>query len=367
MSSSRKIWFAILVCVFAAAGVNAQAEEESVGPKFTWPAVPYSPNEPVTGPLQTLTSPQDRAMAMGLLERASQNYRFYVPRGAPFTMHVTFLASGQSQIEGQGSMEETWLDGSHRRWTAELNGNVSGRSAYGNRLWATGGSQTIPLRVQMVRSALFWPVSAVADRAELRMQKVNFQGSALTCILTSGKINFPPEGRHWVETEYCVDEQTGLLRVWSKAPGIYAVYDYRKTISWSGHQIASQITFHEGTQQVLQIHVDNLGEATVNPDSFRPPPEILIKQNAAGNAGPVRFALIVSSGGRPLQGAITPVIVHASVGADGKIVDAEVITQVDASLAERALAEVKAHSKVHMNANEQTEALISVEFISGKG
>lgn len=365
MPISRKLFLALLFSILAIPALHAQAEEASAGPRFTWPETPSSPHEPVTGPLQVLSSPRDRAWAAELLDRAGQNYRFYVAHGTPFTMRVSFVASGQSQFGGNGSMEETWLDDGHKTWTAELAGNTSGRSVYLGHRWPVGGSLVIPLRVQMVRSALFWPVAGTRPREDLRMQKVNFQGSPLTCILTAGNLKFPPAGRHWVETEYCVDEQTGLLHLWSAAPGYYTVYDYTQSVSWNGHQIASTITFYENSMQVLQIHVENVANATANPESFRPPPEFASQPPAPGNGGPVHFAVIVApKGQRPTSGQITPIIVHAAIAADGSLLDAEVVTPVDAAFAQRALAEVKARCRCFIAPNEQTEALINVEFFS---
>lgn len=366
MLRSRKISFAFLFCILAVASAHAQAQEESIGPRFTWPELPHTSYEPVTGPLQVLTSPQDRTRAFDLLDHARQDYSFYVQHGAAFSMRVSFLASGQTQYEGQGSMEETWLDNGHKTWTAQLAGNTSGRTVYLSHRWAANGSLIIPLHVQTVRAALFWPVSNFKDRADLRMQRVNFQGAPLTCILAVEKLGYPPAGRHWVEREYCVDEQTGLLRIWSEAPGIYAVYDYKSAINWNGHTIASQITFYEDGGQALQIHVESLGEASMSAAEFRPSAEILAQRSATGNGGPVRFAVIASPGPPPDHGVITPVIVHAALAANGSLLDAEVLTPVDPALAERPISAVKARCHCFTNPNEQEEALITVEFISAE-
>ena len=84
---------------------------------------------------------------------------------------------------------------------------------------------------------------------------------------------------------------------------------------------------------MLQIHVDGLGEPNLNPADFRPSPEILSQRSAPGNGGPVRFGLGIHPGGRPASGTITPVIIHASLAADGSLLEAEVLTPVDAALA----------------------------------
>lgn len=367
MLRTCRIIFVMFVVLLGVAAVHAQAEDETLditNPKISWPAIPANSHEPVTGPLQLLTSPADRAMALDLLSRVRQNYDFYIERGPAFDMKVSFNATGQSQHEGYGTMEEVWLDGQHFRWIAQMAGSTSGRIVYPGRRQFADGPQPIPLRVQMVRSAFLWPVANIRPRAELRMQSVNFEGSAVNCILASGRIPNPPAGRHWVESEYCVDARTGLLREWSAAPGIYAIYDYKNAIQFHGHTIASEITFYENEMPVLQIHVDSIGEADgVSPEDFRPATGTVTRQVVPGNGGPARLAIFSrgDEGSGPMQ--IQPVIVHAALAPGGKIIEAEVITPVDASTAERALEAAKARCQCVTFGNTQKEVLINVKIL----
>jgi hypothetical protein len=370
MLRTCRIIFVMFIALLGVAAVHAQAEDETqdiTNTKISWPAIPANSHEPVTGPLQLLTTPADRAMALDLLSRVRQNYDFYVQHGPAFDIKVSFNATGQSQHEGYGTMEQIWLDGEHFKWSAQMAGSTSGRIVYpGRRQWVDGPS-AIPLRVQMVRSAIFWPVPNIKPRAELRMQSVNFGGSAVNCVLASGRIPNPPAGRHWVESEYCVDARTGLLREWSAAPGIYAIYDYKNAIQFHGHTIASEITFYENEVPVLQIHVDSIGDAAgVSPDDFRPSTPTPTRPVVPGNGGPARLAIFSrgDEGSGPM--AIQPVIVHAALAPGGKIIEAEVITPVDAATAERALEAAKARCQCVTFGNMQMEVLINVKILVPK-
>jgi hypothetical protein len=370
MLRTCRIIFMMFVALLGVAAVHAQAEDETLditNTKILWPPIPANSHEPVTGPLQLLTSPADRATALDLLSRVRQNYDFYVQHGPAFDIKVSFNATGQSEHEGYGTMEQVWLDGQHFRWSAQMAGSTSGRIVYlGRRQWVEGPAP-IPLRVQMVRSALFWPVPNIKPRAELRMQTVNFNGSTVNCVLASGRIPNPPAGRHWVESEYCVDARTGFLREWSAAPGIYAIYDYKNAIQFHGHVIASEITFYENEVPVLQIHVDSIRDADgVNPEDFRPSTATVTRQAVPGNGGPARLAIFSrdNEGSGAMQ--IQPVIVHAALAPGGKIIEAEVITPVDASTAERALEAAKARCQCVSFGNMQMEVLINVKILVAK-
>jgi hypothetical protein len=358
--SARRIAFLIFLCVFTAIAAHAQAEEDSLGPRFTWPEIPQSPYDPVTGPLQRLTTPTDRTRAFDLLNRARENYRFDGLAAAPFSMEVSFVASGNSKYEGQGTMTQTYLDAGHHVWEAHLAGNTSGRVVSMGRRGAIGGSEEIPLRVQMVRSAIFAPVKQPVERVELRTGTVSFHGEQLTCVLFAARLDDPSAYRNWREKEYCVDAQSGLLRLWSATPGIYAVYDYSRAINWNGHTIAGEITFYEDSGQVLQIHVESFGPPTMTAADLRPAsaPE----RNASGNGGLEHFTVVVRPDGAqtPAHGSVTPVIVHAAIATNGTVLESEVLTPVDPELAQLAISHVRKCGC----SNFQTEAIFLVAFVS---
>lgn len=101
---------AIAACACAFALVSAPAaHSQTQSAKLTAPAatlapVPDSPLEMVTQPARVLTSQDERAAALALFEHARQNLS--LRNGVPaFQMKVSFMSSGQTQFEGDGSME----------------------------------------------------------------------------------------------------------------------------------------------------------------------------------------------------------------------------------------------------------------------
>ena len=79
----------LLACAGFIYAQNPQIDDIAAAP------VPADPHELVTGTAQFASSPQDRAIAMALLERARQNGDLHMPGGSSFALKVTInVASG---------------------------------------------------------------------------------------------------------------------------------------------------------------------------------------------------------------------------------------------------------------------------------
>jgi hypothetical protein len=109
--------------------------------------------EMVTREPQTLTKPADRAAALDLLDRAWQNYNLH-DISTPYSLKVSFETNMGAQVEGQGTMEELSDGGAHWRWSARLQDSLVVRIGSDERVYGTNPSEPVPLRVQMIRSAL---------------------------------------------------------------------------------------------------------------------------------------------------------------------------------------------------------------------
>ena len=246
-------------------------------------AVPDSPLELVNGSARAVITPEGRDVAMDLLARARQNMTLHAAGVPPFRMKVSFTSSGDSQFEGDGTMEETYA-GSVLRWTERLASSSQIHIVSGGKTFATNPTEPVPLRVQMVRGAIFEPIGPAPGTGMIRAQTVERDGQELTCLLLSGRVPTTPMPRQWVETEFCIDPATALLHSWSAAPGIYVNYDYSDAIQFHGRTLARQITVVEGNKPVLQIHIDSLQDAdNLDPVIFQPTREM-------SGAGPA-FAL----------------------------------------------------------------------------
>jgi Gram-negative bacterial TonB protein C-terminal len=330
--------------------------------------LPSDPLELATGPTLVPETPAKRVALLDLLERARQNSAMHAPGMAPFNIKVSFNSIGRdARNTGYGELEETWLNGQTWRWSARLGDYSQLRIFYQGAVYDDKTRGHIPLRVQMVRSSVFWPVIGNFASSLMRMATAKWEGADLACILISGAMNEASDtpGRRWEENEYCIDPKTGLLRIHSEAPGIYSVYDYNGGVQFHGRTLPRQTTIVEGGTTVLQIHLDTLEDPNPDPQQFIPTKKMLSHGPGAVMVGPFRFPEFVRAPAN-FNGAVQPVIVHAILDQKGKVLDAEVVQSSDPALAGAAL-DVVWHSSYLPAQNRdrplQREAFINVKFV----
>lgn len=333
----------------------------------TMAPLPYDPLELATGPTVVPDTPEKRATVLDLLERARQNSGMHSPGTAPFSLKASFNSVGKdARNTGYGELEETWLDGQTWRWSARLGDYSQLRIFYEGDVYDDKPHGHIPLRLQMVRNSVFWPVVGNFSSSLLRMATAKWEDTELACILISGAINdaTATPGRRWEETEYCIDPKTGLLRIHSEAPGIYSVYDYTGGIQFHGRTLPRQTTIVEGGTTVLQIHLDNLQDANTDPDQFVPTRKMKSHGPGPMMVGPFRFPESVRAPAG-FNGMIQPVIVHTILDQKGRVLDAEVVQSSDPALAAAALNVVWHSSYLPAQRRDrplQREAFINVKF-----
>jgi hypothetical protein len=329
--------------------------------------LPYDPLELATGPTAIPDTPQKREALLNLLEHARQNNGMHTPGTAPFAMKVSFNSTGTSRYTGFGEVEETWMSGGTWRWSARLGDYSQLRIFHDGAAYDDKPRGPIPLRIQMVRQSVFWPVTGNFASALLRMATANWQGAEVACVLLSRDDDATATlGRRWEETEYCIDAKTGLLRTYSEAPGIYTVYDYSETLQFHGRTLARQISIVEDGVTVLQIHLDSIADAAnSDPDQFVPTKKMLSHGTGDIMVGPFRFPQFAAAPPGH-SGVIQPVIVHAILDKKGHVVEAEALQHTDSALSEAALAIVE-RSNYRRPEREgrpvQREAFINVQFV----
>ena len=123
------------------------------------------------------------------------------------------------------------------------------------------------------------------------------------------------------EIEYCVDRQSGFLRVFSAAPGIYVSYDYANPSEARKRVPPNQFTVTEAGEVVLQgsISVTLPDSAALNPSLFTPTSGMY-----TGGVGLIGPSYQVQSRGRSATGTVVqPVVIHATLAPDGSVVEAE--------------------------------------------
>lgn len=327
------------------------------------------PMELVTGATQAAVTPQERFAALALLDQASQNSNLYAPGTPPFTLKVSFDSSGDSLYTGAGEMEETQISHARGRWTARI-GDFSQIRIYDHgRAFDEKTAAGMPLRLQMVRGAILWPMHVNSTRMAIRTASATWKGKAVTCVLLSGPASAPTStpGRRWEETESCIDPVSNLMLVHSEVPGIHAAYDFADALHFHGRTLARQISISEGNRTVLQVRIASVEDAATADDNlFKPTEQMLAQGPAAFMAGPFRFSQFTHAPAGE-DGAIQPVVVHASIDDHGKVLEAEVLQDSDPTLAQTALNLVR-QSEYGGQAEDhrptQREAFISVRFVT---
>ena len=322
---------------------------------------PPDPHEMVTREPRTLTKPADRSAALDLLDRARQNFNLH-DISTPYALKVSFETNGAAEMEGEWTMDEISDGESHWRWMAQLGDSVVIRIGANGRVYGTNPSEPVPLRVQLVRSALHWPIMRNAGASAIRAADVERDGKAMSCLLLSASIPPNPAPRSWVEREYCIDRATGLLQMWSEAPGIYAVYDYDGVAPFHAHTLPRQISIFEDGRPAVQVRVERFEDApNLDPNLFKPAPEMADAGESFTLASPTRFPMRVDPSDAPTSPFFQPVIVHAILDAqDGSVLDAEALQNSDKDLSRAAIEMVRSTS--FPPSGFQQEAFINVQF-----
>jgi hypothetical protein len=322
---------------------------------------PSDSHEMVTRQPRTLTKPADRSAALDLLDRARRNLNLH-DVSTPYALKVSFETNGGAQMEGEWTMEELSDGGSHWRWTAQLGDFQLIRIGADDRVYGTNLSEPVPLRVQLVRSALLRPIGQGTGACLIRAANVERDGKAMSCLLLSHSLPPNPAPRSWVEREDCIDPATGLLQMWSVAPGIYVVYDYNGATEFHGHMLPKQISIFEDGRPAVQVRVESLKDAPdIDPNLFKPAPEMMEDGGTFALSAPERFPMRVDPSDGPTSSYFQPVIVHAIIDAqDGSVLDAEPLQTTDRDLSRAAMELVK--NTAFEPSGFQQEAFINVQF-----
>ena len=140
-------------------------------------ALPADPLELATGSTLKVATPENRSLVLNLLERARQNGSELYAAGAPaFHLKLSFTSSGQSRHIGSGDMEETHYSRQTWRWTAHLGDYSQVRVFQDGVPYDEKTPGPIPLRVQMVRGAVIWPMANVRPGTMMRMASAQWHG-----------------------------------------------------------------------------------------------------------------------------------------------------------------------------------------------
>jgi hypothetical protein len=210
------------------------------------------------------------------------------------------------------------------------------------------------MRVQMLREAVFWPVR-FGPGVPLRTAVAQRNGNPLTCLLLNGRGDAATPTRLWAEQEYCVDNTSGRLDIFSPAPGTYFAYEYGGN-DFHGRVVPVRITASVDGLPVLdaRIMVSDASAADASTERAAYPgvtlasgPKFLI--NAPNTSG---------------ASSIQTVIVHATLSPAGGVLEQEISTSVDTRLNQSALDIVRQHA--FPAAPTQRDTYVSVGFLPAR-
>jgi hypothetical protein len=339
------------------------------------PPIPADPQELVTGTAQPVEDAQQRIAAIALLDRAHDLSNV---RGQPYDLKTSFIASGGLASDGSWMLEDI-SRGRRYRWTA--NGpNYSAVNLYpestANGLYGNQPSGILPLRLMQVRSAIFFTHPMVGTRASVRTASGSLNGATQNCVLiVIGAGNRAFSGsRNWEESEYCIDAETGLLRLYSPAPGLFIHYDYSSPVRFHNKVIPTGFTITENGQKVVEARTISVTDPPEATDAiFKTEGLIPLGAGRAMNPG-FNLPLVMPVSGQRLpasnaNAAMQAVTLHGNLAGDGRLSEVEILASTDPTLnqaaVERAGDVLRMRSQGQPGATAQSsEMILTFEFVT---
>jgi len=213
------------------------------------------------------------------------------------------------------------------------------------------------MAVQMVRSSMFWPVGGNPSVGAIRTADATWNGKPATAILLSAGSDPVYPGRHWIETEYVVDNATGLLQIYSRAPGTYAVYGYTKGMQFHGRSMPDTISIFMNGNQVVEAQLVSIQDAGSPDVAFLKPAADMAPSGQASVGMNMRFPL--NAPDPTNSGVLKQVIIHATIDNLGNVVDSQLSAAADSALVEPALDLIR---KTKFSAGAPMDVYINVRF-----
>ncbi len=318
--------------------------------------VPADPLELVAGQVQ-IAGPAGRKASLELLARARDNYSLRSAKQG-YDLKVSFVTDsfGQTKHDGAWELEDLFVPGMGLHWTAKAAAGyaITGIASRGE-LYGEAAESVVPLRLEEVRGILLHPLpsNAYASRESIRTSTASFHGASVTCVLlsTSKKLEAPPSGRAWEESEECIDPQSGLLQLHSEAPGRYVIYDYSNAPKLGGHTLARTVTVTEAGKIVSKISIEALEEINgTDPSLFVPSEAMKARGRSIEMTATTKVTRVHGQG--PFTSAVTvrPVCVVGIVTPAGELVEAHSLQPADPNSA----AAVEDAKQINFAASEPT-------------
>ena len=302
--------------------------------EFAEPAVPADPLELVTGDAQAIQTAEQRAAIANMLANA---HALSNVRAFPYYRKTAFLSYGGSSSDGSWQLEDTSPGSNLYRWSAQGPGYSAIHLFDHRMLYSNQPGVSIPVRLAQVRSAIFFTRPVVGPRATLRTATASLNGAALTCILLShmGAAKGATGGRRWAESEYCIENASGALILYSAVPGLYVYYDYSQAIRFHDRVIPNRFTINQAGHTIIEAQTLKVSDPPDNPSLFQPDG---LNQVGVGfpMTAPATLRRVIPSP-IPPPGSSQVVAIHGMRSATGEITDLELLASSNSALNQTAL------------------------------
>jgi hypothetical protein len=275
-----------------------------------------------------------RTDALPLLNHAKSFMRLHAANTPAHLLTVHFTADGTP-----GELTELWLGLGSQRWTAKLGDYSLTRFVINGESFDEKHAGILPMRLHMLRNSLFWAAGTIGADAHFRTAPATWNDKPVTCVLVSDRADSSATAaRRWDESEYCIDDESGLIQTFSFAPGNYSVYTYTKSQSYHGTPLPDHmITYIAGAMVIdASLRLDE-PDGSIVPST--PTAEMIANGKTIGLQDPIRQRIEVSN---LSVSADEPVMVNAQVGPTGEVAAAEICASSDPALNAGALEHVKA-------------------------
>lgn len=348
--------------------VQQAAAQAPVASRRAGTSAPVPPAEAVRPPSFTqdpvnvtpvlVSTPEDRAAAITLLETTKQLAKLHMPDTPSWEFSVPFRAyagtNSHVKYSGDGELTETWFNGQSWRWTARLGDYSVSQYSSGRGPVNREGVVFVPLRAMALRSEIFWALEPTNSSARIRTAAVQWNGMALSCLLFAPGVGEITGARAWEEEEFCIDPVKKVLQIHSFVPGSYTVFSYALGRSLGGRPEPDAIQMYEGGTLVVDSRVDLHDLRGVDASTIAAPADALypgVRWTRAMRRNTIQLGQIE---GRA--------IIHAALGSGGALEwDLSAASSDEAGRAAMELAGNQAFGRV-VNAA-QTNAYIDVRFV----